>query len=137
MGNRYTPLSEPLYPKRQYHIWKAFQHLARHFRITFTFNTKGEVGFEREQFMRLMDLYSFLYNSIELDSYRYVCGFRTEYLRPGTHLLSAFILFEDRYKIESRFDDSGKIAWFDSDGFTDLIHDMIHWHGYGGPTILC
>lgn len=126
-----------LAPKRNFSTWRAFVHLSRIYDINFEFNTKGEVGFEREQFMRLMDLYSFVFNSVVIDSSMYIQGFRTKYLQPGTHLLSAFIMFEDRYNIESRFDDGGKMAWFDSDEFTNLISDLLMWESYGGPMKIC
>jgi len=134
-GNK--KLTMMLNPSRNYSTWRAFLHLSCVYNISFQFNTKGEVGFEREQFMRLMDLYSLIFNSIPVDSSLYVKGFRTEYLEPGTHLLSAFIMFEDRYQISSRFDDGGTIAWFDSGEFTNLISDLLLWESQGGPMKIC
>ena len=120
-----------------YAAWKAFANLSYVYDIKFEFNTNGEVGFEREQFMRLMDLYSLIFNSIRVDSSLYIHGFRTDHLQPGTHLLSAFIIFEDRYNISSRFDDGGQIAWFDSKEFTKLISDLLLWEAHGGPMKIC
>jgi hypothetical protein len=130
-------LTMMLNPDRNYSTWRAFLHLSRVYDINFQFNTKGEVGFEREHFMRLMDLYALVFNSVKVDSPLYIQGFRTQYLEPGTHLLSAFIMFEDRYNISSRFDDGGTLAWFDSGEFTKLISDLLLWESYGGPMKIC
>jgi len=130
-------LTMMLCPGCNYSVWRAFTHMSRVYDINFEFNTKGEIGFEREQFMRLMDLYSLIFNSVKVDSALYVQGFRTDHLQPGTHLLSAFIIFEDRYNISSRFDDGGQIAWFDSKEFTKLISDLLLWESHGGPMRIC
>lgn len=137
MAKDKNKLTAMLNPARNYSTWRAFLHLSRVYDIGFKFNTEGEVGFEREQFMRLMDLYALIFNSIKIDSSLYIQGFRTQYLEPGTHLLSAFIMFEDRYNISSRFDDNGAVAWFDSDKFTNLISDLLLWESYGGPMKIC
>lgn len=137
MNKGKSKLTQMISPKRNYSVWRSFTHLARVYDIDFEFNTRGEIGFEREHFMRLLDLYSLVFNSIPVDSGLYVQGFRTEHLQPGTHLLSAFIIFEDRYDIESRFDDSGLKAWFDSDKFTQFVSDLLMWEAYGGPMKIC
>lgn len=128
---------KPALPSNNRYAWQAFRNLAQVYNINFEFNDKNEIGFEREQFMRLMDLYALLFNSVQIYSDRFVVGFRTDYLRPGTHLLGAFMLFEDRYRIQSRFDDNGKKAWFDNDGFTKLVQDIISWSSSGGPMQIC
>jgi hypothetical protein len=85
-----------------------------------------DIGFDREDFMRLMDFYTLVVNGIDADSELYVFAFRTDNLTPGTHLLSTFIVFEERYGLQVKFSDDGKTAYFNSGMFVKFVRELLN-----------